>query len=152
MVIQPLTRKDARLAVGVACLIAACAVYVRINYAKAFPEASLNLALSKDQITERASVFARSQGWTTAGFRNITVFDPDDNARLYLERELGLDEANRLMRDRVSVWRWRVRWFRPPDPKLLFVWTIAGTALSIGLDLIAFHLFDNIDWLRIGIC
>jgi hypothetical protein len=43
-------------------------------------------------------------------------------------------------------------WFRPRDAKVLLLWTIAGTALSIALDLIAFQLFDDIDWLRIGIC
>lgn len=130
MEIQPLTRKDARLALVVTCFVTLCAVYVRTNYARAFPQASLELTVSKTRITERASEFARQQGWSTAGFRNITVFDPDDNARLYLERELGLDEANRLMRSRVSVWRWRVRWFRPPEREEFVVYLSPEGAIA----------------------
>src|SRR5579885_68048 len=130
MEIQPLTRQDARLAVAVAWLVAVCAVYIWTNYAQAFPQASLELKVSKSQITKRASEFARRQGWSLDGFRNITVFDPDDNARLYLERELGLDEANRLMRGRVSVWRWRVRWFRPPEPEEFIVFLSPDGAIA----------------------
>ncbi len=130
MEIQPLTRSDARLALAVSCFVTVCAVYVRTNYAQAFPQASLDLTVSKAQITERASEFAREQGWSTAGFRSITVFDPDDNARLYLERELGLDEANGLMRSRVSVWRWRVRWFRPPEREEFVVYLSPDGAIA----------------------
>jgi len=122
MTIQPLTRRDLQFAAVTVIIITLCAVYVRINYSQAFPAASLDLTLSKAEITERAGTFAASQRWATAGFRKITVFDPDDDARLYLERELGLSEANRLMRARVSVWRWRVRWFKPPGKEEFVVY------------------------------
>ncbi len=114
--------RDLRLVLVSLLIIAACAVYVRWNYSAAFPEASIELKLSKDEITSRADAFLRGEGLATAGFRNLTLFDPDDDARLFLEREVGLDEANRLMRERISVWRWRARWYRPPQKEEMLVW------------------------------
>jgi Type II CAAX prenyl endopeptidase Rce1-like len=107
-------RGDLRWVAFILLLILLAAVYIRFNYYKAFPEASIDLRLSKPRITDEAARFAAAQGFRTAGYREITLFDPDDDARLYLERELGVEKANRLMHRQVSVWRWRARWFEPP--------------------------------------
>ncbi|MCW5981911.1 MAG: CPBP family intramembrane metalloprotease [Bryobacteraceae bacterium] len=115
MTVERLQSSDKRL-IGIVILIAAASViYTRANYRSAFPQASIDLRFSKDQITNFAQEFLARQGLDTEGFRNLTVFDPDERARFYLERELGLEEANRLMQAETSVWRWRARWFRPPD-------------------------------------
>ncbi len=106
---------------AVAVVAAASVIYTIFNYQGAFPEASIDLRLSKTEITALAEKFLREQGLSPDGFRNLTLFDPDDNARIYLEREMGLREANRLMQDGVSVWRWRARWFRPPDQEEMLV-------------------------------
>lgn len=95
--------------------------YVVQNWRAAFPQASLTLRYSKTEITAQAAEFLASQGLTTDGYRQLTLFDPDDRARLFLERELGLEEANRLMEERVPVWRWRARWFRPPEKEEMTV-------------------------------
>jgi hypothetical protein len=133
MTAQPFTRSDRRLAMTVAALSAVCAAYVWLNYAKAFPEASIDLQLSRAEITRRAASFLKARGWSAAGFRQITVFDPDDDARLYLERELGLDSANRLMSGAVSVWRWRARWFRPPQKEEYVVY-LSPAGRLVGFD------------------
>ncbi|MDX1979393.1 MAG: CPBP family intramembrane glutamic endopeptidase, partial [Bryobacteraceae bacterium] len=86
-----------------------------------FPQASLSLPLSRERITAEAEAFLQGQGLATKGFRNLTLFDPDEQARLYLERELGLQQANRLMSGEVPVWRWRARWFRPPGKEEMIV-------------------------------
>lgn len=67
-------------------------------------------------------MFLDRLGYNRQGFRNLTLFDPDDPARLFLERELGLEQANPLMKERVPVWRWRARWYRPPDKEEFRVW------------------------------
>jgi hypothetical protein len=43
----------------------------------------------------------------------VIVFGVDDNAKTYLERQVGLKEANRLMSSEVQVWSWNVRFFKP---------------------------------------
>ncbi len=112
---QKIQASDWRLVAVVTTLLAASAFYVGSNYEAAFPQASLDLPLRQDEIIAAAAAFLGQRGLNPAGFRNLTTFEPDDEARLYLERELGLDQANRLMRAEAPVWRWRARWFRPPE-------------------------------------
>ncbi|HSB17124.1 MAG TPA: hypothetical protein VLE22_21925, partial [Bryobacteraceae bacterium] len=111
---EPLRSEDKRLIVVVLLVAVASVIFTQLNFFAAFPEASIDLRYSKEQITKFAEDFLRGQGLSTTGFRRLTLFDPDDTAKTYLERELGLDQANRLMQERVPVWRWRARWFRPP--------------------------------------
>lgn len=111
---ERLTRSERRTVLLFVALAAACVLYTRRHFFEAFPEASIDLKHSKGEITARAESFLKARGLSTSGFRQITLFDPDEEARIYLERELGLAEANRLMRDVAPVWRWRARWFRPP--------------------------------------
>src|SRR5207344_2881703 len=112
VLVERLTTSDKRLVLASILVAAASVVYALTNYHAAFPQASIDLQYSKDEITRLAETFLTQQDLSTQGFRNLTLFDPDDDARLYLERELGLEQANRLMQDQVSVWRWRARWFR----------------------------------------
>jgi hypothetical protein len=119
---QPFSTADRRLALAVIAIVVGCGIYVRLEFAKAFPQASLKLQLSRSEVTRRAEDFLRSRALSTAGFRQLTLFDPDETARLYLERELGLERANQLMEREVAVWRWRARWFRPPEKEEMLVW------------------------------
>jgi hypothetical protein len=126
---EPLARADKRL-ILVAALVAAVSVfYTARNYSAAFPAASIDLRLSKTEITAKALAFLGSRGLSPAGFLNLTLFDPDDDARVYLEREVGLVEANRLMQGEVAVWRWRARWFRPPAKEEMVVYLGPGGRL-----------------------
>jgi len=84
------SKSDLRLTAAMVLVIAVCLVYIRLEYDKAFPQASIKLVLSKAAITDLARKFLDRRGLKTAGFRELTIFDPDDDARLYLERELGL--------------------------------------------------------------
>jgi membrane protease YdiL (CAAX protease family) len=113
---------DRNLLLVALVIIALSAVYVWYNYRAAFPQASLDLRYSREQITERALTFLKTCGLNPAGFRNLTLFDADDDARLFLEREVGLEQANRLMQGEVSVWRWRARWYKPPEKEEMRVW------------------------------
>lgn len=113
--LEPITAADRRLIALSAAVILFCVCYLWYNYRAAFPQASIELKLGRGEITARAEAFLRSRGWKHDGFLNLTLFDPDDEARLFLERETGLEKANALMRDRVPVWRWRARWYKPPE-------------------------------------
>ena len=104
---------DRRLALFAVLVIALSLLFVRANYSAAFPQASIDLKYSRDEITRRAEAFLFARGLHPERLRNLTLFDDDSDARLYLERELGLPEANRLMADAAPVWRWRARWFQP---------------------------------------
>jgi membrane protease YdiL (CAAX protease family) len=115
-------KRDMRRVVFLLAVAAMSVAYTAYNFKAAFPQASINLRYSKDQISSMAGRFLNERGLRVDGFHQLTLFDPDQTGSLYLERELGLEEANRLMRAEVPVWRWRARWFRPPDKEEMTVW------------------------------
>jgi hypothetical protein len=78
----------------------------------AFPEASVDFRVSRSAALVQARDFLQGLGDSTAGYRSTIVFDSDETAKNYLERELGLGEANRLMASQVNVWHWSARYFR----------------------------------------
>jgi membrane protease YdiL (CAAX protease family) len=88
----------------------------------AFPEASINLKLTRDEISARSLEFLRGRGLDTEGYRRTTLFSYDNQAKTYLERELGLQEANRVMASTVRIWRWQTRLSRPPQKEEMSVW------------------------------
>lgn len=113
---------EQRLLVAAFFAIAVSVFYIRAHFWEAFPQASINLRFSKEEITARARALLEEQGLHPHGGWNLTLFTDDETARYYLERELGLAEANRLMSERVSVWAWRARWFHPPEKEEFVVW------------------------------
>ncbi len=79
----------------------------------AFPEASVDFRVTRGQALEKARSFVAAQGESIDGYQSAIVFDLDDNAKTYLERELGLKQANQMMSQEISIWYWKVRFFRP---------------------------------------
>ena len=80
---------------------------------QAFPEASVNFKVTRGAALDQARTFATSQGASLEGYQSSIVFNVDDDPKTYLERELGLTQANRLMSSEVNVWFWDVRFFKP---------------------------------------
>ncbi len=79
----------------------------------AYPEASVNFQVSREEALARAKDFVSGLGENLGGYRSAIVFNLDDNAKTYLERELGLQQANRLMSSELNIWFWDVRFFKP---------------------------------------
>src|SRR5262249_11713686 len=74
---------------------------------------SIDFAVSRMQAQVLAEQFLRLQGHSAAGYRQASRFSFDDQAKTFLERELGLEKAHQIMGRRVRLWRWSYRWFRP---------------------------------------
>jgi hypothetical protein len=80
---------------------------------RAFPEASVNFQVSREEALARAQKFVTGFGENVGGYRSAIVFNVDDNAKVYLERQLGLQQANKLMSSELNIWFWDVRFFKP---------------------------------------
>jgi membrane protease YdiL (CAAX protease family) len=89
------------------------AVFASKYFFRAFPEASVDFRVSRNEALRRAQDFVSSLGENVGGYRSVIVFDVDEDAKTYLERELGLSEANQLMAAQLKIWYWDVRFFRP---------------------------------------
>jgi membrane protease YdiL (CAAX protease family) len=87
--------------------------YAHRHFFEAFPEASVNFKVTREEALERSKKFVESLGHDVSGYRTAIIFGVDDNAKVYLERQVGLKEANRLMSSEVHAWAWNVRFFRP---------------------------------------
>ena len=89
------------------------AVFAHKYFFQAFPEASIDFKVTQQDALKRATAFLNSIGENAEGYKSTVVFSQDDDAKTYLERELGLKLANQLMSGEVSTWYWEVRFFKP---------------------------------------
>jgi len=88
-------------------------IFAHKYFFQAFPEASIDFRVTQQQALQKAKSFLSGLGETVDGYKSTVVFDQDDHAKTYLERELGLQVANQLMSGAVSTWYWEVRFFKP---------------------------------------
>ena len=108
-----LTGSDKRALVLWVVLGIVGAVFAHRYFFRAFPEASVDFKVSRNEALARARAFVGGLGENISGYQSAIVFDVDDNAKTYLEREVGLQQANRLMSSELNIWYWDVRFFRP---------------------------------------
>src|SRR5258708_12851999 len=88
-------------------------LFAQKYFFRAFPEASINFHVSREEALARAQKFVTGMGENAGGYRSTVAFEVDEDAKTYLERELGLQKANQIMSSDVHVWFWNVRFFNP---------------------------------------
>lgn len=100
------------LAICVAIALASIAIVIRY-FAAAFPQAAIEFRYDRNSSRPLAQRLVQRLGADVRGMKHAARFDGDDQARIFLERELGLEEATRVTTDQVRVWWWNHRWFKP---------------------------------------
>lgn len=103
------------LAVAVGCGIAAWRLFER-----AFPQASIEFRVNRSESAAVAAQFLDARQLGRAGTKHAAIFDYDDEAKIFLEREIGLESAPDVYQD-IRLWRWSHRWFRPGEKEELRV-------------------------------
>jgi membrane protease YdiL (CAAX protease family) len=107
------SRADRRMA-GVCLAVIAAGTAIGVSFfSRAFPEASIDFRVTREEAREIAARELSARGFDVAGRRALGVFDHDDLAKVFLERELGLAKAVPLLGREVPVWRWSFRLVRP---------------------------------------
>ena len=114
------TRGERLTIVAAIVLAAGAGIFAWTNFTRAFPEAHLSFAVNRATSQPVAEAFLRDRApaaaATLAGRHHAAIFRSDDSAKIYLERELGLDRLGELTRDKqVRLWSWAHRWYRPVD-------------------------------------
>jgi len=110
---EKLMGRDYRFLI-ICVLIAAVCFGIGLKYFYvAFPEASIDFKVTQAQSEAIAKRFLEARGCRIAGYHHALEFSYDDQAKVFLERELGLAKANPLFGSRVRIWRWAHRWFVP---------------------------------------
>lgn len=100
------------VAICIALVLASVAIIVRY-FDAAFPQASIEFKVDRNTSAPIAERLLRELHLDPKSMKHAVRFDSDDEARIFLERSLGLQEANRVMAENVRVWAWHHRWFTP---------------------------------------
>jgi len=111
--LERLNRNDARVLLLWILAGIAGAVVAYTYFFRAFPEASVDFKVSRTEALSIARKFAEEHGAPLGGYDSSIVFELDDTAKTYLEREVGLQQADQMMADQVHIWYWQTRFFRP---------------------------------------
>lgn len=128
---QRLTRRDWLLIAVCIAVTIACVAIVARYFDSAFPEASIDFRVDRNSSRPIAEKLLAAQGADVRGMKHAVRFDADSQARIFLERTLGLDRAQRVLRDDVRVWSWHHRWFKPLVEEELSV-DVAPTGEIVG--------------------
>ena len=107
-----LERNDRRFLLVCLLVIAAGAALTGALFHRAFPEASIEFRVNRSEARDLGAKFLGELGRPLTGTRFAARFDVEENAKVYLERELGLERAGRFYGTDAKVWRWKMRWFR----------------------------------------
>ncbi len=95
-------------------LICLVSLWIGTSYFyRAFPEASIDFRVDHLSSKPLAERLLASQGLDPSGYLHASAFQYDTQAKVFIERELGLEKANALMKNQVKLWRWGHRWFKP---------------------------------------
>ena len=110
-------RKDG-VFVAVCLIVLAVSAWIAVrHWFDAFPEASIDFKVSREQSETVASAYLRDHGFLPRGTalpgHHAASFVHDDRQRIFLERSFGLQATNALLSGRVRFWRWGHRWFTP---------------------------------------
>ncbi|HKS21725.1 MAG TPA: CPBP family intramembrane glutamic endopeptidase, partial [Thermoanaerobaculia bacterium] len=125
-----LTRSD-WLFIALCVAVAALSVFVVLTFfTRVFPEASIDFRYDRDSSRAIAEPLVAAQ---VRGMKHTAVFDGDDQAKIFLERTLGLARATPIMKNEVRLWWWHHRWFRPLQEEEFAV-DVAPTGEIVGYD------------------
>src|ERR1700682_358641 len=109
---ERLDRRDIRFILVCVLVIAAGAAVTGLLFRRAFPEASIEFRVNRYQARVLAEKLLAERGRDIAGARFAGQFSVDETAKVYLERELGLESAGRIYGRDAKIWQWQMRWFR----------------------------------------
>lgn len=109
---EKLDRRDLRFLAACAAAIVLGAAITGALFRRAFPEASIEFRVNRSEARALGERLLVARGRDVAAARFAGEFDVDDIAKVYLERELGLEKASRIYGRDVKIWQWRMRWFR----------------------------------------
>jgi hypothetical protein len=107
---QKLLRMDLLILV---CLGIAGIFFFFWKFQESFPSASIELKVDRAAAASAATQWCRRLGYNPDGAIVSTVFGYDDEAKTFLEYELGQARANALMKSQIPIWRWETRFCRP---------------------------------------
>ncbi len=96
------------------CGLTGLVVFVAFFY-QAFPFASIDAAVNKEQAVKISADFIAAKGFDLRGFDQTVIFESDFYSSAYLQKTRGVKKISEYIQQGVPVWFFRVKWFRELD-------------------------------------
>src|SRR4029434_10288922 len=112
---EKLDRRDVRFLVARVAVMVVGGALTALLFKRAFPEASIEFRVNRSQARVEGEKFLRGLQRDLAGTRFAGRFDVEEEPKVYLERELGLERASGFYGRDAKVWRWDTRWLHSGD-------------------------------------
>ena len=109
---ERLDRKDVRFVLICLITIVVGAAVTLALFRRAFPEASIEFRVNRSEARAVAEKLLASRGRDVGKHRFAGRFGVEEEPKVYLERELGLEKASAYYGRDAKVWRWEMRWFQ----------------------------------------
>ena len=87
-------------------------VFAQRYFFRAFPEASVDFKVTRPLALSQAKAFLGRLGENVDGYRSSIEFKVREEEKVYVERELGLQQANQLSSSQINLWYWNVRFYK----------------------------------------
>ena len=110
--IEKLSRKDIQFIIVCVLVGVFSFFFAKQYFREAFPEAAIELKLSKEEGREQAEQFLANRGWDISDHIHGSRFGYHWNEKTILERHFDAETAGRLYNDNVGYY-WQYRWFKP---------------------------------------
>lgn len=92
-------------------------VYIFL-YDTVFPSGAIDFRYSRGEVVKIGEEFLEKNDIDLEGYKQSTIFGADDNASVYLSKNLEVSGLNKLVNTgKVPVWRWELRWFKPGEKR-----------------------------------
>ncbi len=85
----------------------------------AFPVATINLKISKDEVWQRVDDWANKVGYPTEQNIRSLIFNSDDQSLAFLQHTMGSNQAKKISQGEVPVWYWSARSCKEHNQELL---------------------------------
>lgn len=131
--IKSIFSKDVLLLTAIGLALLAVSICFRND---AFPAASLDLKVNKEEAVKLAQEYAITTGfYVPRKVVSSTFFNSDSQASNFLEYEYPLAEANELMRKEIPIWHWKVHLVDAKSEELQVAVGVNGSLHSFERDL-----------------
>ena len=81
-------------------------------YRQALPTASIDIRVSRQEALKAAFNFINKEGFNTEGFDYAVRFYSYYHGSVYLQKSVGIEKSNELIKKGIPIWFWRVKLFK----------------------------------------
>ena len=117
---EKLNIKDYKFILFCFCISIVSLLIVQNYFTEVFPDASIQMDVTKDEAHEKAKMFLANRGKDISGFMHAHRFGYLVDANLHLQYALPPDEAGKILNNTNSYY-WKNRWFIPQNKEEYYV-------------------------------